>query len=92
MIHRYKIDDMVETLKKAGVNVYKEDYVIVAGKGAKFDEDVYPLEIVVDERCPDDAVFVTKRPESTQVVTGGLKIPPIRPLPNPTGPIPGKSV
>lgn len=62
MIWKHDITPLIAKLEEAGVNVYTEDYVIIAGIGAKFDSDVYPLEIVVDKQAPLGVVYIAKRP------------------------------
>ena len=64
MIFKHEIDEQIDKLSAAGVNVYKDDYVIVASVKAKFNEDIYPLEIITSVYAPDVAVFIMKRPEN----------------------------
>ncbi len=62
MIYAHQITPIIEQLQSAGVDVYKDDYVIIAGLGIVFDTDVYPLEIVSDWSAPVGVVYVAKRP------------------------------
>lgn len=62
MIWKHDITPIIRNLEAAGVDVYKEDYVIVAGIGVQFDSDVYPLEIVIVRDAPLGVVYITKRP------------------------------
>lgn len=62
MIYVHEITPIIEQLKKAGVDVYKEDYVIIAGLGVVFDSDVFPLEIVIHRDAPIGTVYIAKRP------------------------------
>ncbi len=62
MIYASQITPAIEALQNSGVNVYKEDYVIIAGLGVVFSSDVFPLEIVTHYGAPVGVVYLAKRP------------------------------
>lgn len=61
MIYKYEVENLIKALGKAGIDVYKDDYVIVAGSGAKFDGDLYPIQVITSFYVPDTVAFMVQR-------------------------------
>ncbi len=61
MIYLYEVENLITALAKAGIDVHKDDYVIVAGSDAKFDNDLYPIQIVTSYYAPKSVAFIVPR-------------------------------
>jgi hypothetical protein len=61
MIYAYEVDDAIKRLSQSGVDVFAEDYVIYANSSVKFDEALYPLQVMVTDYAPKDVAYITKR-------------------------------
>lgn len=64
MIYKFQVDDTIKELEKKGVNVFKEDYVIMASMVTVFESgQVYPLEIIKHRLVEMGTAYIMKRPE-----------------------------
>lgn len=61
MIYKFEVNNMITRLAKAGIDVHKDDYVMVAGADAKFDGDLYPIQIVTSFYVPAAVAFLVQR-------------------------------
>lgn len=61
MIFKFEVENMITKLAKAGIDVTKDDYVIVAGDKVKFDPDLYPIQIQTSFYVPEGVAFMVQR-------------------------------
>ncbi len=63
MIYLFQIEEMIVKIEKSGDKVKSSTHAIYASKNVRFDEDVYPLEIIVSDQMPSAAVCIIARKE-----------------------------
>lgn len=58
MIFRFEVEDLIAKINKSGGKVTHDTHAIYASKSTKFDEDIYPLEIIVVDSLPNNTACI----------------------------------